>query len=619
VPADAPPPPEAVDTPQATEDDRPAQADKTRIAFIDIGRAIGALLVFYSHIAEQWVHRLNDRFAPIDWIDALTSVPMHMAKQGIGQIAVPVFFLISGYVVTPIALRQGQRRFAVNRLFRVYPPLIFVVLLTAAILSLGENPLATGQLQTISPLTLLTNSLLVNYLIYPQVVLVGVAWTMIIEVTFYVVLVLMLPVLRRWVWFALATELTLIFVVLMTRKVAGPSWALFAVNVSYLPIPIMGQIIWAGYSRRIKPWLAGVFLAVAWSLYVLADVLGMGRIDSSYNLALAVAVLFFLLGLFAEPRLRQRRFWTGLSERSYSLYLLHGLIAFVALDLLRPHLPFAVALVVAVAATFGVVELSYRFVEKPSHRLARRFSRGRAVPPSTVDAPADAEPGEEHDPLADDESHDVEHDPDWPEVADWPAAADAPTTTLPRVEEPPSPPYGFPAPGGFRPMSGTAMDEVARFAGPPAAEPTAGRINRPAEPEPAWSREPEPAWPREPSWPREEPDRAGALPGPNGLWPPEPPEPHQHAGRDDGPPAVYRHGPASIPPRDRTGEAAPPALPRRGRHGAADEAATTVAELIARQTSGPDATERDQAGRPRTSPPNGAVWAPGRTPPNGHG
>jgi peptidoglycan/LPS O-acetylase OafA/YrhL len=601
-----------VDTPAPSgEDDRQAQADKKRIAFVDIGRAVGALLVFYSHIAEQWVHRLHDRFAPIDVVDALTSVPMHMAKQGIGQIAVPVFFLISGFVVTPIALRQGMGRFAVNRLFRVYPPLIFAVLLTAAVLSLGENPLATGQLQTISPLTLLTNSLLINYLIFPQVVLVGVAWTMIIEVTFYVVLVLLLPVLRRSVWLAIAIQLTFVFVVLMTRSVAGPSWSLFAVNVSYLPIPIIGQIIWAGYSRRIQPWLTGLFLAMAWSLYVLADIIDVGRIDSSYNLALAVAVLCFLVGLFAEPRLRERRFWTALSERSYSLYLLHGLAAFVTLDLLRPHMPFALALVVAVAATFGVVELSYRFVEKPSHGLARRFSRSRAESrASAADDPIPAEPAYEADADVEDgwDQDEWGDDEDWVDDDAWSDEDDAPTTMLPAVDPapmsppygfpvaPPSPPYGFPAAGGFQPMSRLPLSHHAT---PPPATDDAGRI--------AWPPEQEPSWPPE-AWPEAEPDDLAARSAPEGGRPTE------VAGPADVPPHMRQAGPAGEAPLGQQ-----PVLPRRGRHGVADEAVTTVAELIAKQAAtGRDGRTQGQRGRPEQpgGPEDGAVPGRGWTPPN---
>ena len=98
---------------------------------------------------------------------------MHLYQQDIGQIGVPIFFLISGFVITPIAIRQGMGRFAVNRALRIYVPLVFAVLLTGSLLTLGLEPLWTGQQREVTPWTLLTNSLLVNYLIHPQAVLLG--------------------------------------------------------------------------------------------------------------------------------------------------------------------------------------------------------------------------------------------------------------------------------------------------------------------------------------------------------------------------------------------------------------------------------------------------------------
>jgi peptidoglycan/LPS O-acetylase OafA/YrhL len=338
-------------------------------------------LVFYSHIAEQWVAKREVGPTPvIDAIDSVSSDAMHMGAQGIGQIGVPFFFLVSGFVVTPIAMRMGQRRFTVNRLIRVYVPMFFVVLLTALALWLGVEPL-TGHQPELSWWTILTNMLVINYVIVPQVALVGVAWTLIVELIFYALLVLLLPVLRRWVWLAIAVQLTLVFVVLMSARAFGPSWFLFAVNFSYLPIPILGMVVWATTSKRIPLWLGGVLASLAWVLYVFADEPGLGRLDRSYSLALACAVLFFLLGMFAEPKLKERKIWVALSERSYSIYLLHGLVAFATLDLLRPAVPLALAIPVAVAATFGAVEVSYRFVERPSHVLARRLSRPRPAPP----------------------------------------------------------------------------------------------------------------------------------------------------------------------------------------------------------------------------------------------
>ncbi|WP_020663474.1 acyltransferase family protein [Amycolatopsis benzoatilytica] len=375
----------------------PAPAKKTRIVFIDIGRGLGALLVFYSHIVHPWIYAKNDKAPYVDFIEALTTNPMHMSKQGIGQIAVPFFFLVSGFVVTPIALRQGAGRFALNRFIRVYAPMMFVVLLTVVLLLVNLHPPSTGQPQTLNPLTVLTNTTLANYLITPQVVLVPVAWTMIVEVLFYLLLMAILPLLRRSVWLAIAVELTFIFVVLMSMHQLGATWFLFAVNVSYLPSMLIGQVIWATTAKKIPLWTGALFGACAWSLYVLADIIGVGRVDNSYNLALAFAVVCFFMGMFAEDRLKQRKVWTMLSERSYSIYLLHMLVTFVLLQLLRPAVPLPLALLIVIPAVFGVVEVSYRYVERPSHALARRLSRKPsgskpANPPATP--PASAKPAE---------------------------------------------------------------------------------------------------------------------------------------------------------------------------------------------------------------------------------
>ncbi|WP_443217650.1 acyltransferase family protein [Saccharothrix sp. CCNWYY140] len=402
---------------------------------------MAALLVFYSHIAEQWVAKREVGPTPvIDAIDSVSSDAMHMGAQGIGQIGVPFFFLVSGFVVTPIAMRMGQRRFTVNRLIRVYVPMFFVVLLTALAMWLGVEPL-TGNRPELSWWTVLTNMLVINYVIVPQVALVGVAWTLIVELIFYALLVLLLPVLRRWVWLAIAVQLTLVFVVLMSARQFGPSWFLFAVNFSYLPIPILGMIVWATTAKRIPLWLGGVLASLAWVLYVFADEPSLGRLDRSYSLALACAVLFFLMGMFAEPRLKERKVWVALSERSYSIYLLHGLVAFATLDLLRPAVPLALAIPVAVAATFGAVEVSYRFVERPSHVLARRLSRPRPAPPEPEEVVREVERGlaelraeQSARPAADEDSV------DWPEAEEAPAEVEETRVEPPPVAPPPLPP-----------------------------------------------------------------------------------------------------------------------------------------------------------------------------------
>ncbi|MBB4687109.1 acyltransferase family protein [Amycolatopsis jiangsuensis] len=439
----------AEQTSAALAEQPPAEPKKTRIVFIDIGRGLGALLVFYSHIAHPWVIAKNDNAPYVTFIEALTSDPMHMAKQGIGQIAVPFFFLVSGFVVTPIALRQGTGRFAVNRFIRVYAPMLFVVLLTAVLLLVNLHPPSTGQPQELTPLTVLTNTSLLNYLIYPQIVLVPVAWTMIVEVIFYVLLMAVLPLLRRWTWLAIAVELTFIFVVMMSRSQLGPSWSLFAVNVSYLPVMVIGQTIWATTAKKIPLWTGALYGGCAWALYVLADIIDVGRVDSSYNLAMAFAVVCFLLGMFAEDKLKQRKIWTLLSERSYSIYLLHMTVTFVLLQLLRPAVPLPIALLILIPVVFGVVEVSYRFVERPSHTLARRLSHKPKPKPSPKPEPEPVEDLEEPvDSEVTTEIPRVSRRPDPRVRRPAPPRADSPRAD-PRRADPPRP-----GPNGRLPRNG---------------------------------------------------------------------------------------------------------------------------------------------------------------------
>ena len=354
-----------------------APASKKRIVFIDIGRGLGALLVVYSHIHVVWMnldHGISSQVT--DAISATFTSPFHLVGQDLGQLGVPFFFLASGFVITPLALRQGNARFAVNRFFRVYPLLAFVILLTAGALLLGLSVIETGPRGAVTPMNVLANMTLANFVLYPQFVLLGVTWTLVVEVILYLLLMLLLPVFRRALWLAIAIQLMLIQAVMMTRGEFGPSYAQFAFSMSLTTLPIIGQIIWAGYNKRIHGWVAAGYIAVAWWMFVWAQKNDVGHIEAGYPTAVTLAILLFLVGLFGESHLRERRMWTFLSERTYSIYLMHGVTVFVVLDALYGSIPLWIAMAIALAVTAGAVEVSYRLVERPSISLGRSLVRG---------------------------------------------------------------------------------------------------------------------------------------------------------------------------------------------------------------------------------------------------
>lgn len=400
--------------------------DKTRTAFLDVARALAAILVVYTHIYDVFIREHKGvTTPPTDALDNALVVPLKLDDQGIGAISVPIFFIISGFVVTPIALRMGPRRFGINRGLRIFPLLLFVVALAALLIALGQGLLSTRP-QEVNVWTFLSNVSLWNFIDRPFGSWVAVAWTLAVEVLFYAMLIAVLPLLRKRAWLAIGVQLWVVLMLLITYRAFGDEYRALVINMVYTLIPIMGQAVWAAWARKIPAWLAGVFVTVAWLMFVWAGHL---NVDPNYiprPYPIAIAMLLFLLGLFAEPYLRQRRFWTELSERTYSIYLLHGVVAFPLMHLLFNSLPLWLTVLIAVVATGLASEASYRFVERPSHNLARRLSRRPKPEPEPED---DLEDDDYDDDDFDDEYDDYEDDVETPE--------DAPTEKTPPVALPP--------------------------------------------------------------------------------------------------------------------------------------------------------------------------------------
>lgn len=346
-----------------------------RIAFIDISRVVAALVVFYTHIDAHFLREHYGKMAVPEMVDSMVAGPLGLPDLGVGQVAVCVFFLVSGFVVTPIALSMGARRFAINRFFRVYPLLAAVVLLSVLAFWLGLRPLTSPHQPELTVGAVASNLSLVTFSVRPFSAFVGVAWTLAVEVIFYLLLVAVLPLLRRWVWLAIAVELEFVLIAILLRNQFGAGYSGFASEAAYLLIPIIGQVIWAAWQRQLSLWIAGGYLAAAWLMLVWA---AEARLDVYYALRptpVAIAVLLFVIALGIESRMHGNKWWTALSDRSYSLYLVHGLVAIPVMHALNSVLPLPLTLLVGVAATALAVQLAYLAIERPSHNLGRRLSR----------------------------------------------------------------------------------------------------------------------------------------------------------------------------------------------------------------------------------------------------
>ncbi len=326
----------------------------------------------YSHVVGIWLHQRHADSGVAAVVEKANPLALTL---NLGNFGVALFFLVSGFIVTHTGFTERPRQYAVKRFLRIYPMLVVAVLVSAGLFTAGLHPLTTGDPATVTPASLVTNMSLANYLLVPRLVLVNVGWTLVVEILFYGMLLVALPLLRRAVWPVIVGELAVVAAVLAAAQL-GAGYLPFTVNVGFLPALLLGQVCWAACSGRIPMWTGVVLGVLAWLEYAWAGVPGLGRQTTvyHYDLMLALGFVVFLIGLAAERRLRPVR-WIGyLADRSYSLYLLHGLLAFVVMNALYPKIGYPGALVAGLAVTMLGVEAGYRFVERPSMRLARQMA-----------------------------------------------------------------------------------------------------------------------------------------------------------------------------------------------------------------------------------------------------
>ncbi len=343
-----------------------AQHEVARIPYLDGVRGVAILLVFVGHLLAG---------AAPHHVALVPGVPL---PNGGGFIGVQLFFVLSGYLITSILVRERERlgridllAFYGRRLRRLYPPLLaacagYLAFVLVA-LDAAELPRAFGAVAR--ALSYSTNVPLV-WRGVPDSGWLRHTWSLAVEEQFYLLwpalLVLVLPRGRAWVRGALLVG--------------------FLSAAAARAVPALAPL---GYALiRWDALAAGCWLAVrdtdsrpAWLLYLGPAVVGgyvLMKPDPALNLDFTVAAIGCLLFLMyarearwvAHPLLRY------FGRVSYSLYLWHVLVMRLGLP---GHFTAAISLVLA--------DLSFRLVE-------RRFSsapRLDAVSPP-AEAPASSTP-----------------------------------------------------------------------------------------------------------------------------------------------------------------------------------------------------------------------------------
>jgi peptidoglycan/LPS O-acetylase OafA/YrhL len=350
---------------------------KDHFVFLDYLRAMAAWAVVWDHMLGQWPADHGVHLRIVAAMRTYVAQPLGII-QDFGWMAVALFFLISGFVITHVAAREGVAEFLLKRFFRIFPLLAVFVLLATAL-----NP---GLRAHVGMDDLLRNMTLVNYVVVPQVITVGVAWTLVIELLFYLLTALTMWTRRQDI--ALGLNLLVPLVVIAISRRFGEDFFLFAASMAYVPYLAVGQLFYVGlYRRTIGPigmtvGLAGCFAIILYGIRSIHT--SFLPVTNSYLINFVYACLVFYVFYRLNQRLKSVAVVRFLAASSFAVYLVHGVIGRATFDLVWASWGVRPAILLALAVTVVSGALVHLVLERPLLAAAHRLVRQVRLDPARV-------------------------------------------------------------------------------------------------------------------------------------------------------------------------------------------------------------------------------------------
>jgi peptidoglycan/LPS O-acetylase OafA/YrhL len=314
----------------------------------------------------------RERIEYLDWLRALAAglVVVGHARNSLmpgGAIGVSVFFVLSGYLISSILLRDGMMtlpnigKFIVRRLARIYPLYAVQIALIVVVFALFHRDRIGSVLDALPGLLTFTYDA-PEWFGYGF----GVLWTLALEFWFYVTFPLFL-------WFAIATGRVIPCILLgIVISIAAKIFSFGGTTVQYYDHFLLGALCAAaikyGFVSPILAWhrlLAVCIIAIVLIAQIpYPGTRGFLWFCQSLSTALVTGIAI-LAGYVTPPKIKLP-FIAFLGRISYSTYLMHA----VVLDVLS--VVWHISLIPVIIITFFVASFTYYAIEMPVERQAHR-------------------------------------------------------------------------------------------------------------------------------------------------------------------------------------------------------------------------------------------------------
>ena len=330
----------------------PSKDSLSREPILDLLRYFAALLVFLLHL------QLESGIFNSGFLFHLKTLALS------GGVGVPIFFIISGYVITLTALRTANPiKFIWARFIRLFPGLFFSMLV---VLIVGSRFIHTYQ----KPLPSFFTSITLTYNIYAIDPLTSVLWTLLIEIRFYF----------------------LIFILLFIKPSAFKSQKSMLLIISILSIlhfPVFGKVnaidhflngnskyfflgICIFYSSRIQK--ESIFTGTLWimfSVYFAFDLAIFEGLNIRNSLIIFSVFVVFLSRHIVLNR-QVSRFFSYCGLASYPMYLIHTHVGVAIKNILDVKLDNSILILLLCTALLTTISFTInRLLEAPLQALLR--------------------------------------------------------------------------------------------------------------------------------------------------------------------------------------------------------------------------------------------------------
>ncbi|MFJ8232283.1 acyltransferase family protein [Streptomyces sp. NPDC094448] len=355
----------------------PRAAGPPRLYALDALRVVAALAVLLFHYTGI------DAATDANWgVNQKNLFPSIFPVTSYGSYGVQLFFIISGFVICMSAWDRTPGHFVRARFVRLFPAYWFSIVVAVLI----WRGIPDGQRKVPSVSDSLTNITMLQVPLSAQH-LVGAYWTLWVELTFYLIFLVVLWKGLDYLRVTIFCWLWLLAGVLVQQDTDIPLLGIFAqpLNTALFVSGITMYLMYR-FGPDLKLWLllAASWLVMQTDLVQHADSLKAKGMDRDPYVALALVTVFYLLVLVIALRKADWVRWKWLATAGalvYPLYLLHEELGWAMIRELYGPLGAWETLAVTTAAMILLSWLVYRLVEKPSQQwLRKRLAKEAAYP-----------------------------------------------------------------------------------------------------------------------------------------------------------------------------------------------------------------------------------------------